>query len=91
MRSNQWKLVEQYEDGSAELYDLAADPAERTDLAGREPAKVRELRDLLARWRRDVGAQMNEQNPAFDASLHRPLYVALDPSRYDPAESSVSV
>jgi arylsulfatase A-like enzyme len=90
VRSNHWKLLEQYEDGSAELYDLAADPGERTDLAGREPNKVRELRDLLARWRRDAGAQMNEPNPAFDTSLHRPLYVSLDPSRYDPAKADAA-
>jgi arylsulfatase A-like enzyme len=90
VRVNGWKLIEQYEDGSAELYDLAADPGERTNLAEREPKRVRALRGLLAAWRAEVGAQSNTPNPRFDASLYRRLYVDLDPSRYDPASADAA-
>lgn len=36
--------------GDVELYDLAADPGELTDLAAREPARVRELGARLDAW-----------------------------------------
>ena len=39
-----WKLLVRPADNLTELYDLAADPGERTDLAAREPARVKELR-----------------------------------------------
>jgi|JI10StandDraft_1071094.scaffolds.fasta_scaffold02193_19 hypothetical protein len=39
-----WKLLVRPADNLTELYDLAADPGERNDLAAREPARVKELR-----------------------------------------------
>ena len=44
LREGQWKLVEHYEDGRCELFDLEGDQGESTDLAAREPARVAELR-----------------------------------------------
>jgi arylsulfatase A-like enzyme len=41
---------------SVALYDLARDPGEKTDLATREPERVREMLAALAAWRRDVAA-----------------------------------
>lgn len=58
MRDGDWKLIERYETGEFELYDLAADPSERTDLALREPARLATMSAQLAAWRRDVGARM---------------------------------
>ncbi|MCC6416638.1 MAG: sulfatase [Gemmataceae bacterium] len=58
IRHGDWKLIEFFEDGRVELYDLKADPGERHDLAGRMPDRVRELRQLLQTWRGVVGAQM---------------------------------
>jgi arylsulfatase A-like enzyme len=46
LRLGDWKLVVR-PDGE-ELYDLSRDPAERTDLSGREPARVAEMKALLA-------------------------------------------
>jgi choline-sulfatase len=43
-----WKLIER-RPGSAELYDLTADPAEQADLAGRHPDVVARLREMYAR------------------------------------------
>jgi arylsulfatase len=40
---------------SWELYDLAADPTETTDLAARRPDKVQELTDIYETWARRVG------------------------------------
>lgn len=49
-----WKLIvpsaRNEPDRSVELYDLAADPDERNDLAAAEPARVAELREALDAW-----------------------------------------
>lgn len=58
VRDGDWKLIEWYEDGRLELYHLARDPGEKSDLAEREPAKARELHEKLAAWRREVRALM---------------------------------
>jgi arylsulfatase A-like enzyme len=57
VRMGRWKLVERYEDGRVQLYDLAADPGERHDLAASEPRRVTPMRERLHAWYRDVGAQ----------------------------------
>ncbi|MGZ0153074.1 arylsulfatase [Kribbella sp. WER1] len=46
IRSGRWKLVREYE-GPWELYDLANDRSESTDLAAAQPDRVQ---DLAARW-----------------------------------------
>ncbi|MCE9631454.1 MAG: sulfatase-like hydrolase/transferase [Planctomycetia bacterium] len=57
------KLVEHFEDGRTELFDLAADEGERKDLAGERPERVAELLERLAAWRRDTAAAMPTVNP----------------------------
>lgn len=47
VRHGDWKLIVRGK-GSPELFDLAADPYEKTDLAGSQPEKVKELRAVLA-------------------------------------------
>jgi arylsulfatase A len=63
IRQGDWKLLEYFEDGRRELYDLQADPTERHNLAEAEPARARELQRRLERWRKDVGARMPKPNP----------------------------
>jgi arylsulfatase A-like enzyme len=58
VRSGDWKLVEFYETGHLELYHLASDLGETTDLANAIPEKANELARELAGWRKRVGAQM---------------------------------
>lgn len=58
IRSGDWKLIEFYEDGRTELYDLMNDPGERHDLSKAQPDRAAELRKKLADWRNEVGAQM---------------------------------
>lgn len=85
IREGDWKLVEHYEDGRVELFNLAGDVGEGEDLAVREPGRVEALRRKLAEWRRSVGAQENAPNPDFDPALHRALYGDTDVSRLRPA------
>ena len=66
VRARDWKLIEFYEDMHAELYHLANDPTEATDLAAKMPQKAAELRKMLHDWRTRVGAQMPTPNPDYD-------------------------
>jgi arylsulfatase A len=67
VRQGDYKLVEFYEDGRVELYNLKDDIGERRDLAGQMPEKAAALRRRLEGWRRDVGAQMPAPNPKHAA------------------------
>ncbi|PAZ04988.1 MAG: hypothetical protein CAK86_04595 [Opitutia bacterium AMD-G1] len=77
-REGEWKLIEQYEDGSLELYNLAKDPSETTDLAAAEPTRVAALRGKLEAWRRSVGAESLKANPNFSRSLWEDCFVKTD-------------
>jgi len=63
VRMGDWKLLEYFEDGKTELFNLRTDPGEQANLAARETARVAALRTKLDRWRGDVGAQLPRQNP----------------------------
>ena len=65
LRRGDWKLIEFFEDNALELYHLAADPAEKNNLAAREPARARELHAALAAWRTRVGARLPVPNPQY--------------------------
>jgi arylsulfatase A-like enzyme len=57
IRSGNWKLVENYEDGRTSLYDLADDPGERKDLADDQKERVAEMKAKLHAWYRETGAK----------------------------------
>ena len=65
IRAGDWKLIEFFEDIRVELYNLANDGSEKTDLAKTNPAKVDELRGKLHKWREEVGAQMPTRRPRW--------------------------
>lgn len=81
IREGEWKLIEHFEDGAVELYNLADDEGEAKNLAESEPERVAALLGKLRQWRASVGAQMPQVNPEVDAERHRRLYVEQDPSR----------
>jgi len=67
LRLGELKLIHKFAGPTFELYDLAKDPSESRDLAKEQPAKVAELRQMLAKWQADTGAFLADQpNPAFD-------------------------
>jgi arylsulfatase A-like enzyme len=74
VRSGAYKLIEYYEDGRAELYDLDSDIGETNDLAARMPEKVEELRKMLHEWLGSVDAQMPVPNPSYDPSVADDIY-----------------
>lgn len=66
VRSGRWKLVENYETGAAELYDLENDISEAHDKAAEFPDRTQAMREKLALWRTEVNAVMPAPNPDYD-------------------------
>lgn len=82
IRQGKWKLIEQLEDHSLELYDLESDISETKNVAAENKEVADRLASELDRWRKQVGGQTLTQNPNFDANLHRALYIDQDPSKW---------
>ncbi len=66
IRRGDWKLIEFFETGQVELYNLKVDLDEKNDVADREPERVEQLRSQLAAWRESVGARLPRPNPNYD-------------------------
>jgi len=58
VREGDYKLIERFDDGSLELYDLAKDIGEKNNLATEMPNRAAKLRGKLHSWRKDVSAAM---------------------------------
>jgi arylsulfatase A-like enzyme len=58
VRDGDWKLIEFFETGRRELYNLRDDPGESTDLARERPDRANGLYTKLEAWRRSVHAPM---------------------------------
>ncbi len=65
IRDGDWKLIEFYEFGDAELYDLSKDPGEQHNLASDEPTRFNALRKKLSDWQTAMQASMPQPNPAW--------------------------
>jgi len=66
IRAGDYKLIEFYDDGHLELYNLAKDIGEKNNLADKMPEKANELLRQLDAWRKSVGAKMPTPNPDYD-------------------------
>jgi len=65
VRVGDFKLVELYESGAIELYNLKEDLSESNDLSGKMKEKTAEMYQMLSDWRRKVNAQMPVKNPDY--------------------------
>ena len=63
IREGDWKLIEFFEDGRLELYNLREDIGEERNLAAANPAVVKTLHGKLLAWRRSVEAKIPRRNP----------------------------
>ena len=63
VRAGDYKLIEFFDDGRLELYNLRGDIGEEKNLAEREPEKRDELHALLKEWREKVEAKIPQPNP----------------------------
>lgn len=96
IRVGPWKLVEFFDGAPLELYNLADDLGETTNLAEKMPEKARRLQTMLADWRRAVGARMPTPNPKYDPArapewwnrgTNQPLDVKAMEDRYRSREA----
>jgi arylsulfatase A len=65
VRFGKYKLIDNFERGRLELYDLSLDISETNDISKTNPEKTTELFNLLNDWRKSTGAKMMEPNPAW--------------------------
>ena len=65
IRAGDYKLIEFFEGGRRELYNLARDAGEVSNLVESEPERVKELAGKLEAWRQAVGARRMQPNPDY--------------------------
>ena len=72
-----WKLIYYHEDGRDELYHLGKDPAEKHDLARREPSKAKALRAKLDAWLKSTDAKLPAKDATFDLAKREARWESL--------------
>jgi arylsulfatase A-like enzyme len=72
VRMGDWKLIEYFEDGRLELYNLKDDVSEQHNLATSDAATATRLREKLVAWRNAVKAPMPTANSDQDSSSDQP-------------------
>jgi arylsulfatase A-like enzyme len=65
VRMGDHKLIEFFEDGHLELYDLRRDVSEEHDISAAKPELTAEMHSLLVGWRREVEALIPRPNPDY--------------------------
>jgi len=70
IRRGPWKLIHYWEDGRRELYNVADDIGEVSNIADAHPQQVNELGTALERWLVAVDAVIPESDPRFDVGKH---------------------
>ncbi len=63
IRHGDFKLIEFYDTGKVELYNLRNDVGEQRDLAPAMPGKVLKLHRMLDAWRKQVGTDLTPMRP----------------------------
>lgn len=61
IRTGDWKLIEFFEDGRLELYNLRDDIGEQNNLAAKMPDKASDLHARLVAWREAIHAPMPQR------------------------------
>jgi arylsulfatase A-like enzyme len=65
VRMGDYKLVEVFETGKVELYNLRDDIGEQNDLAASMPELTEQLQQMLHEWREQSGAVMPTEHPDY--------------------------
>ena len=67
VRQGKWKLIEFFEDGRLELYNLQSDISEKNNLAEKLKDKTEQMHGLLKNWRKNINAPVpTELNPKYE-------------------------
>jgi len=92
IRAGDFKLIEFFDDGSLELYNLEEDLGETKNLTAEKPGLAAKLQKQLAAWRERVGARMPTPNPRYDPArahewwnrgTNKPLDIEAMRKRYE--------
>jgi len=72
MRKGDFKLIEFFESGTIELYNLKTDPEEKNDLSGKGSQRAKTLHDELKQIQAQFDApRPTAPNPDYDPSTVR--------------------
>ena len=71
IRSGSWKLIEFFEDGHLELYNLSDDIGERHDVSSANQELAASLHAELQAWRTKIGAPLPTPRTPEDDSANR--------------------
>ena len=67
IRQGDWKLIEFFETGKPELFNLSADPSEKKNLSDTQTEKTTELLQALHNWQNQMHAALpSGLNPNYD-------------------------
>jgi arylsulfatase A-like enzyme len=91
IRLGQYKLLEYYENGTVQLFDLENDIGEQNDLANSQPEIARKLKKMLHDWRDEVDAKMPYPKtatsvPAPGAKIAKPSKASNSNNNRKPAK-----
>ncbi|HEX8522059.1 MAG TPA: sulfatase [Tepidisphaeraceae bacterium] len=78
VRSGDYKLIEWYESGKLELYNLKNDISQKNDLAEKEPEVAHSLHAKLVAWRASAGAKIPRKNNPTTAPSQKKRRRAAD-------------
>jgi hypothetical protein len=65
VRIGDYKLIEFFEDGRLELYNLREDVSEEHNLAEAEAGRAKAMQKMLGQWRSEAEAKIPEPNPEY--------------------------
>lgn len=65
IREGDWKLIEFYENGRRELFNVKSNPNESNNVSDKHPDRVAALAAKLDAWRKKLDAQNMSTNPEF--------------------------
>jgi arylsulfatase A len=65
IRKGNYKLIEWYEDGKLELFNLSKDEGEQNNIAAANTARVKDMKAALDEWRKNMNAKMPVANPNY--------------------------
>lgn len=71
IRRGDWKLIHYYEDGRKELYNLAMDISETTNLSEKHPERVQEMGKELFEYLTAVGAKYPTPDPEYSEAKEK--------------------
>ncbi|MEQ9440015.1 MAG: sulfatase [Cyclobacteriaceae bacterium] len=69
IREGDWKLIHYWEDGHRELYNLASDAEEKTNILDQEPEVAKRLGQQLERFLQETNANTPEPDPEYNEQL----------------------